>query len=84
MYSPSWNSRTKRTVALVSVALIGLTVAWLAEILPLVIVSAVLAYLLYPIVNLIEVYLLGLRPLRRIQHRGLAVALTFVLVVASL
>lgn len=80
--SPAWNSRTKRIVAIGSLVVIGLTVAWLAEILPLVMISAVLAYLLYPIVSLIERRILGTGPLRRVQGRGLAVALTFVLVIA--
>lgn len=80
--SPSWSLRTKRLVILASAVFLLLLIWWLSPILPLVIVACVLAYLLAPLVHFIERNILGLPGLRRIQSRGLAVALTFLLLVA--
>src|SRR5690606_35172307 len=79
--SPAWSFRTKRLVVLGAILCAAFAVWWLAAILPIVIVAAVLAYLLNPLVTFIEERILAFRPLRRIQSRGLAVFFTFLVVI---
>lgn len=52
--SPGWSTRTKRTVLIALVVLIALMVWRLNEILPLLIVSLILAYLFYPATSFLE------------------------------
>lgn len=52
--SPGWSTRTKRTVLIALVVLIALMVWRLNDILPLLIVSLVLAYLFYPVTSFLE------------------------------
>jgi predicted PurR-regulated permease PerM len=80
--SPDWTPRMKRTVTLLALGLLVLAVWWLSQILPIVIVAVILAYLLNPVVDFIADYLLGTGPLRRVQNRGWAVVFTFILIVA--
>lgn len=80
--SPGWSFRTKRLVVLGAIGLGVFAVWWLAEILPIVIVAMVLAYLLTPLVTFIEDRILTLSPLKRLHSRGLAVFCTFMLVLA--
>jgi predicted PurR-regulated permease PerM len=79
--SPLWSSRTKRLVVVGMIGLTALAVWWFSQILPLVIVAIVLAYILTPLVNFIERRVMALRPLQRIQNRGLAVGFAFLLVI---
>ena len=79
--SPGWSSRTKRTVVLISL-LVAALIAWrLTEILPIIVIALVLAYLLYPIARLIDNRLLaGRKPKHTLS--ALAILLTFMLVLA--
>ena len=79
MTSSRWGSRTKRIVALVAIAVVGLAVLNISGVLPLLIVASVLSFLLWPLVNLIERHVLGVFPF---QMRALAVLLSFVVVIA--
>lgn len=76
--SPRWNQRTKRTIILICLTLGGLLLWQLAAVLPLIIVSVLLAYLLTPLVNFNEQVLLRWLPFAR---RGWAVVLAFLVVV---
>lgn len=79
--SPSWSSRTRRTVTLIVAGLGLLGLLWVSDVLPLLIVAVVLAYLLTPIVNGFDARVLNFKPLRDRPHRGLAVMLTFTVVI---
>ncbi len=80
--SPAWSSRAKRTVSLIVFILALLALAWLSEILPMLIVASVLAYLLSPITNFIEKHMMrGL--FRRLPTRGLSTLLTLLVVVLA-
>ncbi|MBC8170889.1 MAG: AI-2E family transporter [Anaerolineae bacterium] len=78
VHSPGWSRRTKRTIVLICLAVAGLLLWQVVEILPLVIVSVLLAYLLTPLVNFNEQVLLRWLPFAR---RGWSVALAFFVVV---
>ncbi len=77
--SPPWSLRTKRTVALIILILIGLLVWRLSDIWPPVVVAAVLAYLLSPIVSFFERLMPFIR--RGSTKRWIAVFLTLVVVI---
>lgn len=78
--SPLWEERTKRTVALLALLVLAFIFLRVTDALPIIIVSAVLSFLLFPVATLIE-HLLIVKPLK---SRALAILLTFVLVVALL
>ena len=79
--SPPWSLRTRRTVVILLLVVLGIFAWRLAAIWPPIVVSLVLAYLLTPLVGLGQRLLpFGSPGLRR----SLATALTFVLVVAAL
>ncbi len=79
--SPAWTTRTKRLVALaVLVALVFMALR-LSEVLPILAVAVILAYLLTPLVNFIEQRILVFGPFRRGSHRNLAVLLTYVIII---
>lgn len=73
-----WSRRTKRTIALICLILIGLALWQLSEVLPLLIVSVLLAYLLTPLVGFNEEVLLRWLPAG--GRRGFSVALAFIIV----
>lgn len=76
--SAAWSNRTKRTVALIALVIIGIAVWQLADVLPMVIVSLVLAYLLHPLTDLLE-----RRAFRRLPGaRGWAILATYILAFA--
>lgn len=80
--SPAWSGRTKRTIALIGVFLLGLALWRMNEILPIVSVSVILAFLLTPSVNFVERYVLALPgPVRR---RPIAILITFSLLIMSI
>lgn len=81
--SPPWASRTKRLVALVAAALLALLVMRLSDILPIVTVAVVLAYLLTPLVSYIDEHLLVFPPFGKRSHRSLAVFLTYIIIIAA-
>ncbi len=83
MSSPPWTGRTKRIVALIAAAGLLLTVFRLSELVPIVTVAVILSYLLTPIVNFFENRVLSLGPLKQKQHRGFAVGLTYMVIVAA-
>ncbi len=78
--SSRWSARTKRNVVLVCLVVLGFVLINLASLFPLLIASTLLAYLLYPIANVIENRFL--RVVLPFRARALAVALTFVVVLA--
>lgn len=80
--SPAWTSRTKRLV-LAGIAIVtGLTLLRLSEVLPIVGVGVILAYLLTPLVNFFEKRVLIYGPFAGKSHRNLAVVLTYILIAA--
>ena len=79
--SPPWSLRTRRTVVIGLLVVLGIFAWRLAAIWPPIVVSLVLAYLLSPLVGLGQRWLpFGGPGLRRM----LATALTFLLVIAIL
>jgi predicted PurR-regulated permease PerM len=82
--SPPWSDRTKRTVVLITGGLLFLLVLQLLQAWTIIILAVILAYLLNPIVNLIEQELLRpVIPFKAVR-RSLAVVLTLILVVVVL
>ncbi|MBC7812869.1 MAG: AI-2E family transporter [Burkholderiales bacterium] len=79
--SPAWTPRTKRTVAIIGFVLLTLAVWQLADILPIVVISMLLAYLLSPLVTFFETRVLTFGPFANKPSRGLATLLTFILVI---
>ncbi len=79
--SPYWTTRTKRTVALIAVVVIGLAIWRLNELLPIVIVSVILAYLLSPVARFFNQRVLRFGVFAGRPHRSLSVLLTIILVI---
>jgi predicted PurR-regulated permease PerM len=69
--SPPWSSRTKRIVVLIGLLLGGILLWRVADVLPILVVSAVLSFLLKPVTDGLERAFGG--------RRGLAILVTFVL-----
>ncbi len=82
--SPAWTGRTKRYVVVFVVVLAGLTLLRFSETIPVVIVAVILAYLFTPLANWLDNRVLNIGPLAGRDHRGVAVLLTFVLVIAGI
>lgn len=78
--SARWGARTKRIAVIILLVLTGLALYTFADVLPLLIVSALLSYLLWPLVNIIEKRVLVVLPF---EARSLAVLATFIVVIAS-
>jgi predicted PurR-regulated permease PerM len=70
-------------IALVAAAFIALMLLRLSDVLPILTVAVVLAYLLTPLVNFIDLRLLVFPPFRKRSHRNLAVLLTYVVILAT-
>jgi predicted PurR-regulated permease PerM len=81
--SPYWTARTKRTVAIIAIVVIGLAIWRLNELLPIVIVSTILAFLLSPVARFIDRRVLTFGVFAGRSHRTLSVLLTIVLVIAA-
>lgn len=81
--SPAWTGRTKRVVAGAVAIVIGLAVLRLSEVVPIVAVAVILAYLLTPVVNFFENRVLTFGIFEDKPHRNLAVVLTYVLLITS-
>ncbi len=79
--SSRWGSRTKRIVVLIILIVLGFSLWNLVQILPILIGSTLISYLLWPLVNLIESRLLSVLPFRA---RSLAVVITFIVVIATI
>jgi predicted PurR-regulated permease PerM len=78
--SPPWSGRTKRAVALVAIGFVFFLALQLLQAWTIIIVAAIIAYLLNPVVNFIErraLFAIGHGGLRR----SLAVVLAFALVI---
>lgn len=71
--SPPWSSRVKRIVVLVCLAIGGIILWQVADVLPILVVAAVLTFLLNPLTNVLERSFGG--------RRGLAIVVTFIVVV---
>jgi len=80
--SPSWSSRTKRTVALICLALAAFVFLQLTEILPIIGVALVLSYLLYPIAKRFDRLTYPRTEALPRSRSALAIIVTFLLVVA--
>jgi predicted PurR-regulated permease PerM len=76
--SPAWTSRTKRLVAGGVAIIVGLALLRLSEVLPIVGVAIILAYLLTPLVNFFERRVLVYGPFAGKPHRNLAVIFTYI------
>ncbi|NDJ59809.1 MAG: AI-2E family transporter [Chloroflexi bacterium] len=76
--SPQWSARTKRTVALIALVVLGVAAFQLTSILPIIAVALVLSYLLNPLTTLLDQRILRWLPGSRIW----AILVTFVLLVA--
>ena len=74
--SPPWSSATKRIVSLILLALVGIVLWQVLDVLPIVVVATVLAFLLSPLTSLIQRFLPG--------GRAPAILLTFVIVLVLL
>ncbi len=79
--SPPWTGRTKRVVAIAVAVAIGLAVLRLSEVIPIIAVAVILAYLLTPLVNFIDERVLVFRPFKGKPHRNFAVLLTYILII---
>ncbi len=75
--------RTKRSVAIILLLVLGLLMLRVSEILPMIGVAIVLAYLLTPLVNAIESKIASIGPLRGSSHRSAAVLLTYVVIITG-
>ncbi len=73
--SPLWSSRTKRTVALICLVVIGIVFSQITGVLPLLVVSAVLSFLFNPLTSFLERRVFFMLPGSRIW----AIVLTFIL-----
>jgi len=74
--SPAWSPRAKRVVSLILLALVGIFLWQVLDVLPLVVVATVLAFLLSPLTTFLERRLLRFLP----GARAFAILLTFVIV----
>ncbi|MBC8099233.1 MAG: AI-2E family transporter [Armatimonadetes bacterium] len=74
--SPIWNNRTKRTVIIICLVVAGIVLWQMSEVLPLLLITALLAYLLTPLVNFNQNVLLRWVPPG--ARRAVAVALAFI------
>jgi predicted PurR-regulated permease PerM len=83
MSSPPWTGRTKRVVALIVGAGLLLTIFRLSELVPIVSVAIILSYLLTPLVNFFDRRILSIGPFKQKQHRGFAVGLTYMVILAA-
>jgi predicted PurR-regulated permease PerM len=72
--APPWTDRTKRTIALLSLAAFGLFLWVTVDILPLMVVTVLLAFLIHPLVRFNEQRLLAWMPRGR---RAFSVLLAF-------
>jgi predicted PurR-regulated permease PerM len=75
--------RSKRIIAIILLVVLGLLLLRVSEILPIIGVAAVLAYLLTPMVNAIEAKINSFGPLRGRNHRNSAVLLTYVIIITG-
>lgn len=78
--SARWGTRTKRLVAIILFIGTVIGLYFLTDLIPLLVVSALLSYLLWPVVNFIEARVAQLTSL---QSRSLAVILTFIGLITS-
>lgn len=77
--SARWGTRTKRIVAIALLIGSAISLFYLSGMIPMLVISALLSYLLWPLVNIID------RRITRLfgfQVRSLSVALTFVILIA--
>lgn len=81
--SPSWSSRTKRTVVLIALLVLSLAAWRLTEILPIIVIALVLSYILFPIARWIDRHILTSRRVPARTQSVLAILLTFLLVLAA-
>lgn len=75
--SPAWTVRTKRTVALIALVLIGIIFWQVSGALPLIVIALVVSFLLNPLTTFLERRLLA----RMRGGRSLAILLTYVFVI---
>lgn len=73
--SARWGIRTKRIVSIILFIGTVIGLYFLADLIPMLVVSALLAYLLWPVVNFIDARIAQILPF---QARSLAVLLTFI------
>jgi predicted PurR-regulated permease PerM len=78
--SARWGIRTKRIVSIILFIGTVIGLYFLADLIPLLVVSALLAYLLWPVVNFIDARMGQFLPF---QSRSLAVILTFIGLITS-
>jgi predicted PurR-regulated permease PerM len=76
--SPAWTDRTKRTIALIALLVVGIAVWQVADVLPIVIVALVLAYLFHPLTDALERRIFRRLPGARVW----AIFLTFIIAFA--
>jgi predicted PurR-regulated permease PerM len=72
MTSPPWSSRTKRIVVLITLLIGGILLWQVADVLPILVVAAVLTFLLNPLTNTLERTFGG--------RRGLSILVTFIFI----
>ncbi len=79
--SPAWSDRTKRTIILIAALGISLLLLRLNNVLPMFLVSVIIAYLLYPVALFFEMRLFA-RLLGGRRLPGLAILLAFMIVLS--
>jgi predicted PurR-regulated permease PerM len=80
--SPAWTGRTKRFVAIAFAIVVALALLRLSEVVPIVGVAVILAYLLTPVVNFMDNRILAFGPFAGKSNRNLSVLLTYILIIA--
>ncbi len=79
--SEPWSARTRTIVALAAAAVIALIVFRLSEVLPIVIVAVILAYVFTPLVNLIDKRVLVFGPFAGKGNRNIATLLAYIVII---
>jgi predicted PurR-regulated permease PerM len=78
--SPSWSPRSKRTVVLVSLFVVAFLAWRLTEILPIIVIALVVAYLLMPLARFLDRRVLHPNSPPRRSQSAIAIILTFLIV----
>jgi predicted PurR-regulated permease PerM len=81
--SKSWSARTKRLLLIAIGVIVAIALVRLSEVLPILGVAVILAYLLTPLVTMFEKRVLGLVPLLPTTKRGIAVGLTYIVLISA-
>jgi len=79
--SGPWSPRVRAIVAVATAAVVLVAILRLSEVLPIVIVAVILAYVFTPLVNFIDRYVLVFGPFAGKSNRNIATLLAYVLII---